>query len=190
MSVSTTVAIIQVPYGCTIPTSGGITGVEYSNVYMPEEFVTAERRWEILAYFQTAYQTSATSGTYYNPSSAQLKVPKGDYSMIGYRAYRSRAAITATASSFVQSRASLSETPASVGTDEEVMKWSAMNAIDFYATGSLAITTNGSFNMFAPKKLDAATIYYANWSYSGGGTFLNSSCGFQNLLIYAVPAGI
>lgn len=78
-STNTTVTV-QVPWGCTIPTSGGVTTSAYSSVKAPYGFPTSADRWSIETKITAAVQLSAggtTIGTVYNFSSVNLAVPIG-----------------------------------------------------------------------------------------------------------------
>lgn len=87
--VATTVATVQYPEGCAIPTSGGISTVDYSgsNAFgFPKE----EDRWELLYINKSqASHTSPTSAVWYSltaatvQGSAYLTVPVGKW-ILGY----------------------------------------------------------------------------------------------------------
>lgn len=77
-STNTTVTV-QVPWGCTIPTSGGVTTSAYSSVKAPYGFPTSADRWsietKIVALPLNAGGT--TIGTVYNFAGVNLAVPVG-----------------------------------------------------------------------------------------------------------------
>lgn len=73
-----TTLTVQVPEGCAIPTSGGVSAVYYSTQSVPYGFPRAVSRWDLeLKLRVTASQTSPTSGTWYNLSSLKVLVPVG-----------------------------------------------------------------------------------------------------------------
>lgn len=78
-STNTTVTV-QVPWGCAIPTSGGVTTSAYGSVKAPYGFPTSADRWSIETKITNSSQLSAggtTIGTVYNFSSVNLAVPIG-----------------------------------------------------------------------------------------------------------------
>ena len=76
--VSSTVATVQVPAGCTIPTSGGIAATYVSTVKNPFNWVIDKDKWEILNRNRTlAGPVPPVINTYYNAGALQLNVPKG-----------------------------------------------------------------------------------------------------------------
>lgn len=84
--VSTTVATVQYPEGCAIPTSGGISTVDYSGVKAPFGMPTQKDRWLVACYVAVRAATAAgiASSTVTNPGGFNLSVPTGVWS-IGYQ---------------------------------------------------------------------------------------------------------
>jgi hypothetical protein len=81
-AVSTTVATVQVPEGCTIPTSGGVTSVAYSVQGNPYGWVSDKGRWA--AYLLVCTDTNHSSlgaGGYWNVGSVTLGV--GSWDIVG-----------------------------------------------------------------------------------------------------------
>jgi len=72
-----TTVIIQVPEGCTIPTSGGVSAVSYSSVKSPYGFPPSIDRWSLAWLGRTNIDTASAVAGYYNPNSAQFSVPTG-----------------------------------------------------------------------------------------------------------------
>ncbi len=66
MNVSTTTVTVQVPEGCTIPTSGGVSAVAYSTQANPYGWVSDKGRWFIKSILRTVSATTsnATYGSY------------------------------------------------------------------------------------------------------------------------------
>jgi len=90
-----TTLTIQVPEGCTIPTSGGVSSVDYSTQAVPYGFPRAGGRWrlEVISYAQFT-QTSPTVNTWYNRHN--ILIPTGEW-FAGYEltAYASKTASAA-----------------------------------------------------------------------------------------------
>lgn len=79
-----TTLVVQVPEGCSIPTSGGVTTVSYSSNEVPFGFPKADSKWNVTAIFKTDQtQNSPVSGTWYNVGSPQLNLPIGNWDL-GY----------------------------------------------------------------------------------------------------------
>jgi hypothetical protein len=81
-NVSTTVATVQYAEGCAIPTSGGISAVDYSGVKAPFGMPIQRSRWQVLTLNKVAYSQGApASGTWYNTSigAIQILLPVGSW---------------------------------------------------------------------------------------------------------------
>jgi hypothetical protein len=81
-----TTLTVQVPEGCTIPTSGGVSAVAYSEQRSPYQFPAQRGKWRLEALFMGAGLTQASPvlSTYYNIGSFQLNVPIGEW-VLGFR---------------------------------------------------------------------------------------------------------
>ena len=78
-STNTTVTV-QVPEGCAIPTSGGVSAVSYSTQSKPYGFPSDSGRWEILSLIKTDIaQTNPVAATYYFSGMANLTAPVGPW---------------------------------------------------------------------------------------------------------------
>ena len=75
-----TTMVVQVPEGVTIPTTGGISSVEFSTQANPFGWVSDKGRWEVGAVWKTAAtQGAPVNGTWYNINSSQIAVPVGKW---------------------------------------------------------------------------------------------------------------
>lgn len=82
MKVSTTTATVQVPEGCTIPTSGGVSAVAYSTTTSPFGFTLDKNRWVLTSALKTS--TATTSNATYGAFSSggwALVVPTGQWNV-------------------------------------------------------------------------------------------------------------
>jgi len=78
-STNTTV-VVQVPEGCTIPTSGGVSAVSYSTQKAPYGFPAQRGKWVIESITKAlGTQSSPTVNVWYNINSEQLNVPIGSW---------------------------------------------------------------------------------------------------------------
>ncbi len=79
-----TTLTVQVPEGCTIPTSGGVSAVAYSTQKAPYGMPVSRGRWRVQAIQMTQQNSgSVATGTVTNVGSYQLNTPVGD-GIIGY----------------------------------------------------------------------------------------------------------
>ena len=146
-----TTLTIQVPEGCTIPTSGGVSSVDYSTQAVPYGFPRDKGRWEVASLYKTdVTQASPASGTWYNLASIKLIVPVGAWEAVFKSTYYTIRPASATMDAY----ASLS-TSSSSETDQ-------IYSSRFYAeaatsnTAALGTATTTGFEL-----LTAATPYYA-----------------------------
>jgi len=77
-----TTLTVQVPEGCTIPSSGGVSTVDYSTQSVPYGFPRGAGKWTISSlYRHSLSQNTPTVNVWYNLGSAQLKVPSGSWKL-------------------------------------------------------------------------------------------------------------
>jgi len=158
-STNTTV-VVQVPEGCTIPTSGGVSAVSYSGLKTPYGFPSDENRWYLLCYKKASItQAGATVSTWYNLGSTSILVPVGNW-ILGYSGL------------FQASNSGANSTEIYVTLSTANNTASDSNNIVSSASGSLA----SSCSLPASKNhiglsISVATTYYLNaMYYSGTGT--------------------
>lgn len=156
---SSTDVYVQVPEGCAIPTSGGVSAVDLSSVKVPYGFPAQVGRWVVETHIKTnCVQNSPVNGTWYNLTSTSgtsggstLSVPIGDWS-VGY-------------SAVVQSGKGSNDndvyitlsTANNTESNVEFTNWHYTSNTG--ATGSALVT--GSYRE-RPLSVSAATIYYLN----------------------------
>lgn len=88
-----TTLTVQVPEGCTIPTTGGVSAMSYSTQKAPYLMPVQRGKWRIQAITKTAdFQSAPVAGTWYNlgPTSGTtggnlLTIPTGEW-LHGYEA--------------------------------------------------------------------------------------------------------
>ena len=83
-TINSTTIVVQVPEGCTIPTSGGVSAVSYSSVKSPYGFPGQVDKWTILSRLRifNATTSNATYGSFMSNGFA-LTVPVGAW-VIGW----------------------------------------------------------------------------------------------------------
>ena len=76
-----TTLTVQVPEGCTIPTSGGVSSVDYSTQAVPYGFPRDRGRWYIVCLNKTFnQQASPVADTWYHTGGLILHLPAGNWS--------------------------------------------------------------------------------------------------------------
>jgi hypothetical protein len=80
-----TTLVVQVPEGCTIPTSGGVSSMSYSVDKTPYGFPPRDSRWTVETIFKAALsKASPTASTWYNltgTSTGDIIVPIGAWKL-------------------------------------------------------------------------------------------------------------
>jgi len=71
---------VQVPEGCTIPTSGGVSAVSYSSVKAPYGFPTDENRNTLIVFANSRYDRGST-GNIVAYMNHKLSLPLGKWSV-------------------------------------------------------------------------------------------------------------
>lgn len=80
-----TTLTVQVPEGCTLPTTGGITSIDYSTQNVPYGFPRSTTKWILSVPIIAILSTSGTStSTTYNPGGIKITVPIGAW-LLGYQ---------------------------------------------------------------------------------------------------------
>ncbi len=74
-----TTLTVQVPDGCTIPTSGGVSAMSYSTQKAPYGMPVESGKWTILATSQVLESVSVPSLNVWYAANHQLQVPVGDW---------------------------------------------------------------------------------------------------------------
>lgn len=77
-----TTLIVQVPEGCTIPTSGGVSTVSYSVNKTPYGMPIQRGKWTLVRIARVSEaQSSPTANTWYNLGTSKLNVPIGSWTL-------------------------------------------------------------------------------------------------------------
>lgn len=166
-----TTIVVQVPEGCTIPTSGGISTVDYGTVKVPYGFPAQRGKWTIESLIKAnTTQGSPSSGTWYNLGSMRIDVPIGAW--IGrYEAGTLAQTGGAGATEYwnTLSTANNSESDSRMST--------------YYNANTSNVTTGALLSRQREYNLSASTPYYLNSKVVGTNV--------TNLFsVYAVPATI
>lgn len=83
-TVSASTLVVQVPEGCTIPTSGGVSAVSYSGVKMPYGFPGQKEKWTLYWSIRAALSVVVVStSAWLNITGAQYTLPIGEFDLVG-----------------------------------------------------------------------------------------------------------
>lgn len=80
---SATEITVQVPEGCAIPTSGGISEIHYSTQKVPYNFPAQTSRWELILFVQSNVNMTTGSTTVQNPGGLNMTIPIGSWDYFG-----------------------------------------------------------------------------------------------------------
>ncbi len=75
-----TTMVVQVPEGCTIPTSGGVSAVSYSSVAVPYGFPKDKNKWTIASSIPAGPVTPTTANAWNGGTKYSIAVPLGNWS--------------------------------------------------------------------------------------------------------------
>jgi hypothetical protein len=147
-----TTLTVQVPEGCTIPTSGGVSAVSYSTQSAPYLFPRSKRKW-VLEHLNVnnASQGSPVAGTWYNNTGLQLTVPIGEWEVSYMGAFESFKTTTTSISG--------SATLSTANNSESDTDLTITNESDG-ASGNIALFTPVSMRKYL--SFAAATPMYLN----------------------------
>lgn len=185
MKVSTTTATVQVPEGCTIPTSGGVSAVAYSTTANPYGWVADKGRWEVGTLLRiNTTQASPVTNTWYNMTSTTgvsggtyLTVPVGNWQLT-YTAYLTGDRAAASAVNFQNTLSTSSSTESDMDYTMEV-------------SGNNVLASGGQTSEEKRVSVTTATPYYLNTrSITAGPTNVYLIGSRSSTRIYAIPAGV
>jgi hypothetical protein len=101
-----TTLVVQVPEGCAIPTSGGVSAVDYSGLRTPYGFPADENAWVLLTMFQDQKSGGGTANTWVNLGH-NLSIPIGKW----FGEYSTSAFVTHAGATFLGVYTTLSSSP-------------------------------------------------------------------------------
>lgn len=167
-STNTTV-VIQVPEGCTLPTTGGVTEFSYSNAAAPYLFPSQRERWSVeTCWSQRQTATAANSSTWYNPGSLQVSVPIGAWTL----GWQSQVLVGLTATNYPGVRSALSTSASSVSDQELFAAATLSQSSSNQQNGMSARSKNLSVTTATPYYfiLQAEVVNGTTTLYAGGYT--------------------
>lgn len=177
-----TTLTVQVPEGCTIPTSGGVATVDYSINDVPYGFPRDKGRWTIQnTYLTRGSQSSPATNTAYNFAGRQMTIPIGKW----IAGYDSAIYVNSTGAAVNEGRIDLNTAPATY----TVTSPFAQAAV---YSGNNSIEAGSNVSKRAELSLTTATTYYLNYRYTtnGVGVMIADLADFSPLKIVAENAYI
>lgn len=166
-----TTLTVQVPEGCTIPTSGGVSSMAYSGIKAPYGMSVQKEKWRIKTFFQPSAGSTPANSTWYQPSNIAITVPIGSFDV----SYRVTARTNSSATStFVTQFVTLSTTTSS----ETDIEYTTGSGSDQSSNGLMTL----SVEHINSKELDltTATPYYLLHKVTNQGT-IGTSNGWFNV---------
>jgi len=161
-STNTTV-IVQVPEGCTIPTSGGISAVSYSSMGKPYGFPSSAEKFTIYGINKSdIFASGTTINTWYNLN-VTLGVPIGEWK-ISYQVALFN--VSNSSQTAIREKFTLSESSATED-DLEFTSYAGVTS----PTGSLVLIAQCYKEK--TKKYAAAVTLYGNVEFTAGSTSLH-----------------
>lgn len=147
-----TTLTVQVPEGCTIPTSGGVNTVDYSVHKAPYGMPNWVDKWTVNAILKTT-TTTTTSSSFNNNGNLALTIPTGDWqvSYNGSLEHQKSSSTSSTSSTTLSSSSSSETNP----------EFTSFNLIGG-ASGTLILWYQ--IYIRKPLSLAAVTKYYLNQS--------------------------
>lgn len=141
-----TTLTVQVPEGCTIPTTGGVSTVDYSTQSVPYGFPRQSGKWDIQVLLNSAREFSPSSNTWFEVS--KILVPTGSW-LIGYQtSVRHTGGTSVVRAAYT----TLSETTAAV----------SKNTGPGAVTAAVSTEVYGTHTVEFPYSVNTATINYLN----------------------------
>jgi len=163
-----TTLTIQVPEGCQLPTTGGISSVDYSTQNVPYGFVRDRRRWKIEYLYMSRWaQSSPANLSVYNATGRKITFPVGAWNA-GYDTFGYGAGTSGTQ----DVRADLNTTTATYTTTSPFAQ--------SLTYGGNVLEFGGGCSKRVLLDLTSPTTYYLNYRYgtSGTGSFLSDLADF------------
>lgn len=171
--------VVQVPEGCALPTTGGITSQDYSTQGNPFGWVSDKGRWKIQT-FNTTAATSTTSTTYVSLTDTII-IPIGGWILSGQILLRLD---QPSGTGFVTAQAAISSSVSSVSDNELLAGVALTSATSGSARNAYTASVNKAINM------TVATTYTLIGKVSSGSTLIIDAQNVAPTIITALPSGL
>lgn len=150
-STNTTITV-QVPEGCTIPVSGGVSALDYSTMKAPQGFPTHRGRWVLEYLYRSNSSATPTANQFTQFNSMQITYPVGQW-LIGHQGNTACFDSTSTNGNSYFTM-STSNSAVAAGSEEDINMT--------YRVDTMVINTNSCRNPNISKFIDisSATLYY------------------------------
>lgn len=175
-----TTLTVQVPEGCTIPTSGGVSAVSYSSVKAPYGFPSDIGKWQIQSVSKTTLVVATpVSGTWYRGSgtdSWRITVPIGSWVL----SYRTPLYVDRAAAAVVTAYSTLSTTT-STETDTRLTSFITANPVTVLSSQagqSASVSVGAQTNYNALFKTASASMTNIDMSNQLGAGIITAENGY------------
>lgn len=161
-----TTLTVQVPEGCAIPTSGGVSAVAYSTQKAPYLFPTSRGRWTLTSlYISRTSVAQTTAGTWYYANNT-LNIPIGEWSGGYYGTILNTHAGTTNLSSLI----SLSTSSSAIGQVEFLTRLPAISSSLAEQDGYVFVSNHLSLSSATPYYIVSSPQNNTQTIYFGQGT--------------------
>lgn len=156
-----TTVTVQTPEGCAIPTSGGISSVDYSSASVPFGFPRDSGKWEVTSLSRTQVgQGTPTINTWYNLGNARISVPIGAWEL----SFNTQMIAGIAGADYADMYTALSSST-SVDTDQELKAQlggyanQQIGAMPAYKAKRLQTTSTTPYYLITSSAISSAAIY-------------------------------
>lgn len=157
-----TTLVVQVPEGCSIPTTGGVTSVVYSSNKAPYGMPLQREKWQILSLYRIQTTATPTVNQFIQFNNEQLNIPIGSWHLRYQMAMF--VSSTSTTDSLYWTLGLASTSTVAAGAEDDITM-----------SGRIQCVSTGNNHFAQPMfqksiSLAAATIYYFYINRSNSGT--------------------
>lgn len=157
--------VVQVPEGCTIPTTGGLTGSAYSSAARPLNMPTEPAKYNIEAIFRASSGNLAIGAitTWYAATDYKLDVPTGPWKLEHQGTYQFNSTVSGNRVGYVTLAATI---PPNFITNDSLL------ALLYAESHAAALETIHRDKDLQPDVATTYTVYYGILSATGTETFI------------------
>jgi hypothetical protein len=177
-----TTMVVQVPSGCTIPTTGGVSALAYSVQANPYGWANDTLRWEVLLKQMTSTTVTFGAVDQWFVSPIKLTLPIGNWQRLGYEG-------SFMLSSTVAGTRHGHFTLASSAPTNAVRNQNLTSTIYFNTSATIALSTLNKFMPYTNTTQESHYIY-ADIASASGTEAYHLSGDLGAVLISALPAGL
>jgi hypothetical protein len=165
-----TTLTVQVPEGCTIPTSGGVATLAYSTQKLPYLFPGQRTKWKVESYFRTGETIAISAINQWFASHTYLSVPAGEWKL----SYQFTMRFDSTVSGIRSPYVTLDTSPTNADWGARMVSRQYYQASSttatatFYKMDDVSLASATSYGMFGSIDANSGTESYATNPQQGG----------------------